>query len=205
MSERMNYIIGIDEVGTGAWAGPICVCAVRVNSNWTLAGLNDSKKCTPIRREKLRNKLLQFHLSGELGYEIAERSVEEINAQGLGPSLRACQLEVLNKLKLSGKYESTDQVILDGQGNSKYGSDFLGYNPTFIIKADGKIPAVMAASILAKTHRDNLMKTVFHLQHPEYNWIKNIGYVTPDHKEAVKKYGLCSLHRKYNVKMYVYL
>jgi ribonuclease HII len=181
----MKYIIGSDEVGTGACAGPFCVCAVRVPENWNLEGLNDSKKLSPKKRETINQKLINLFHIGEIDYILIEVSNVNIDIQGLGVALKNAHKEAINILA-----DQSATAIVDG--NLKINADCP---TTSMVKADQSIPAVMAASILAKSYRDFLMKTLDE-SHPEYNWKSNVGYATPEHKELIKKYGYSPYHRQ---------
>lgn len=185
----MSYIIGADEVGYGSWAGPLVVCAVRAPIDWQMSGLNDSKQLTIAKRELLSTLLLA---DKEIEYAIVEKPNQSIDTDGLGVCLKQAYVTVVSNLLLPG-----DEAIIDGTVKLPE----LGPQVSCLVKADTKIPAVMAASIIAKVYRDNLMKNLDG-QHPEYNWKKNVGYGTAEHKEAIKKYGFTGFHRKsYNIKL----
>ena len=181
-------LIGADEVGYGCWAGPLVVCGVRAPKNWSLDGLNDSKKLSEKRREVMRGKLGKLIEENEISFHLAERSNVQIDKMGLGVALKDSYIEIFHKL-----YQPDCLIITDGI--LKF--DNLGvddYDKVSLIKADSQVPAVMAASILAKTYRDEKMK-IFHDLHPMYNWKKNVGYGTKEHQEALAKFGPCPLHR----------
>jgi ribonuclease HII len=197
----MTHIIGIDEVGTGAWAGPIFIGGVRAPINWIMPGLKDSKKLTRETRAELTQQLHQQRDQGIIDFTTSMSPNDEIDELGLGVVAKMCYTTAISRL-----YKDTDQVILDGNLNPKhllkYGLNINMENMKSVIKADDKYPVVMAASIIAKYYRDELMITVGHGFNPEYGWDKNVGYIVPDHKDAVRKYGLSSMHRKsYNVKL----
>lgn len=197
----MTHIIGIDEVGTGAWAGPIIIGGVRAPINWTMSGLKDSKKLTRETRAELTQQLHQQREQGIIDFTTSMSPNDEIDELGLGVAAKMCYTTAISRL-----YKDTDQVILDGNLNPKhllkYGLNINMENMKSVVKADDKYPVVMAASIIAKYYRDELMITLGHGFNPEYGWDKNVGYIVPDHKDAVRKYGLSSMHRKsYNVKL----
>lgn len=182
-------IIGVDEVGYGCLAGPLVVGAVMAPKGWTLAGLNDSKKLSEKKREVMREKLQQLIDKEEIWFHIAERSNEVIDRAGVAPTLKSAYIECIIELD-----EYKEHLIVT-DGILKF--DNLGvddYNIKSLIKADAQIPAVMAASILAKTYRDALMKK-HHQTYPNYGWDHNVGYGSRDHLEAIAKYGPCPLHR----------
>ena len=169
-------IIGCDEVGYGCLAGPLVVVGVRAPKDWALAGLNDSKKLSPKRRE------------GVIAWHLAERSSQVIDQFGVASALKDAYVECFKAL-----YQ--DDCLIISDGILKF--DNLGvdaYDKVSVIKADTKFPAVMAASILAKTYRDGKMK-LLHKQYPNYGWDHNVGYGAKDHLEAIAKYGPCPLHR----------
>lgn len=197
----MTHIIGIDEVGTGAWAGPIVIGGVRAPQNWTMLGLKDSKKLTREQRSDLTQQLHKTRDQGIIDFTTSMSPNDEIDKLSLGVVTKMCYATAISRL-----YQDTDEVILDGNLNPKhllkYGLNVNMANMKSVIKADNKYPTVMAASIIAKYYRDELMITLGHGFHPQYGWDKNVGYIVPDHKEAVRKYGLSTLHRKsYNVKL----
>jgi len=178
-------ILGVDEVGYGCLAGPLVVVGVRAVKNWSLDGLNDSKKLSEKKRNTLRDKL---EFNKEIVWYKAERSSVEIDRDGVAVALKSAYVEVFHKL-----YQEDTLIISDGI--LKF--DNLGvdaYDKFSVIKADAKFPTVMAASILAKTYRDALMKKL-DPSYPVYNWKSNVGYGSKDHLEAIAKYGPCAFHR----------
>lgn len=181
-------IVGVDEVGTGALAGSLCVAGVRAPKDWALDGLNDSKKLSAKKREVMQERLLKLISDKEISWHLAERSNFEIDKLGMGVALKSAYIEVFKNL-----YNKDCLIITDGI--LKF--DNLGvddYDKISVIKADGKFPTVMAASILAKTYRDEKMKKL-HEMYPVYDWIKNVGYAAKNHLDGIKKYGPCVLHR----------
>jgi len=180
-----THIIGADEVGAGSYAGPICVGGVKAPKDWSLEGLNDSKKLSPKRREIMRNKLIDLLQQNIIQFHIAERSSIQIDEMGLGFALKDAYVEIFKSL-----YESNCLIISDGI--LKF--DNLNMDQISIIKADTKIPTVMAASILAKTYRDQLMKN-YHEKYPQYDFQSHVGYGTSKHQIALEKYGPCEIHR----------
>lgn len=188
--DNKTYIIGCDEVGYGSIAGPLVVCGVKSPKTWNLSGLNDSKKLTENRREIMRDQLLKIIENKTIEFHLAERSNKEIDQVGLGVALKSCYVEIFKKLY-------TDDSLLICDGNLKF--DNLGvddYDKVSIIKADTLVPSVMAASILAKTYRDDKMRK-YHLAYPQYDWVNNVGYYGADGLQiaAIKKYGYSPLHR----------
>jgi ribonuclease HII len=188
VSSDKPFIVGADEVGYGCLAGPLVVCGVRAPKDWSLAGLNDSKKLSEKRRLVMGDKLSDLISKNEITFWLAERSNVQIDKTGVAFALKDAYVEVFHKL-----YQEDSLIISDGI--LKF--DNLGveaYDKVSIIKADTKIPAVMAASIIAKNYRDGKMK-IFHPLHPQYGWNSNVGYGSKDHLEAIAKHGPCALHR----------
>jgi ribonuclease HII len=184
----MKYIIGCDEVGYGCLAGPLVVCGVSAPSDWLLEGLNDSKKLSDKQRHVMLLKLMKLVQAKEISYHLAERSNTEIDLHGVAVALKSAYVEIFHAL-----HDPRSIIIVDG--NLKF--DNLGvdvYTIQSIVKADTKIPAVMAGSIIAKCWRDDKMKQL-HFKYPNYNWFKNVGYGTADHLKAIAEHGPCELHR----------
>lgn len=180
--------IGCDEVGYGCLAGPLVVVGVRAPQCWTLEGLNDSKKLSAKKREVMRGKLAQLIEDKIITWHLAERTNNVIDKFGVGPVLKDAYVECFHAL-----YQPDSLIISDGILKfDKLGVD--AYDKESVIKADSKFPTVMAASILAKTYRDEKMKHL-HFLHPMYGWDSNVGYGSKDHLEAIAKYGPSPLHR----------
>lgn len=172
-------IIGVDEVGRGAWAGPLLICAVLYTNH--IDGLRDSKKLSKNKREQLAAKIVKYN---KVGYGWV--SSDEIDDHGLGPALKMAAARALVDLD----YDN-EEIITDGNVNFY---DYL-INSKYIIKADDTVPAVSAASIVAKVTRDLRMQ-YFDELYPAYDLSKNVGYGTASHKKAIELNGLCPLHRK---------
>lgn len=180
--------IGADEVGYGCLAGPLVVCGVKAPKNWSLAGLNDSKKLSEKKREAMRLKLNELIEKKEIEWHLAERSNVHIDKNGVAVSLKEAYVEVF--IKLYG-----DNCLIISDGILKFDNPAVAdYDMVSLIKADTQIPTVMAASILAKTYRDQKMK-ILHQLHPDYGWNSNVGYGSKDHLEAIAKVGPSPLHR----------
>jgi ribonuclease HII len=173
-------VIGVDEVGRGCWAGPVVAGAVMLGR--PIAGLKDSKKLSKAQREKLTIVIENEALAIGLGW-VEPVIVDEIGitaAVGLAMrrAVEAIQLEY-------------DEIIIDGNFN------FLSDNPKSmaLIKADDSVPAVSAASIVAKVARDNYMTEIAE-QYPGYGFEKHVGYGTGFHLAQLKSLGVSELHRK---------
>lgn len=177
-------MIGIDEVGRGAWAGPLLVCAARLKPGKKHPkGLTDSKVLTKKHRESLFHKITDAYDLGE-GWV----SADMIDSLGLSRALKsACLLATYQLTE-----DKAEKIILDGTVNMFAGTSYT--NVKTMIKADFHIPEVSAAAIYAKVLRDQHM-TEQAIEHPEYGFDKNVGYGTKKHQEALKKHGVTSLHR----------
>lgn len=189
-----QYIIGADEVGYGCLAGPLVVCAVRAPDNWQLSGLKDSKKFKDSSKLSAHEKRLEVNYNirkavekGEISFHLAERSSTQIDELGVAVALKDAYVQAFNFL-----YNVNDVVIADGV--LKFTSYNLSYKIDSVIKADDKFTSVMAASILAKTYRDDLMMTL-HNKYPNYDWINNVGYGSKSHLEAIEMHGPTNFHR----------
>lgn len=192
---------GTDEAGRGCLAGPVTAAAVLLPLNFEHTLLNDSKQLSEKIREKLKPEIEEKATSFAVTH-ILPSEIDEINI--LNASMKAMQ-ECILRLNPTPEF-----VIIDGNRplNSKLGMkqnigkiftkkeiDLLKSIPnTSIIKGDSKYLSIAAASVLAKTYRDEYMNKI-HEEFPMYNWKKNKGYPTTEHREAIKKYGPCKYHR----------
>lgn len=176
-----KLIIGADEVGYGSLAGPLVTCAVAVPEDWPAPlGLRDSKKMTRESREVVYGALYGLPMY------ISASSPELIDSMGAGVVLRAAHTQTIKEML----HQFPDaEVILDG-------SMRLPDLPRVrcIPKADGKFPAVMAASIIAKVSHDRLMLE-YAKQYPGYDFERNMGYSSKKHLDGIRKLGRCHIHR----------
>ncbi|MGC8802508.1 MAG: ribonuclease HII [Bacteroidales bacterium] len=173
---------GCDEAGRGCLAGPVFAAAVILPSDFFHPLLNDSKKVTPSNRRLLRIFIEEHALS----FAVASASVDEIDRQNI---LNASFLAIHRAI---AKLNLTPQLILvDGNRFKPY----AGIPHQCLIKGDSQFASIAAASILAKTYRDEYMEQLHH-QYPAYNWQKNKGYPTLEHRRAIEKSGLTPHHRK---------
>lgn len=185
-----KYTIGIDEVGRGPLAGPVTVCAAAIRRGMKLGSLpsgvkiNDSKKLTAKSREEWAKKLQ----GGGIIFAISSVSPSVIDRVNVSRAANLAVRRSLGKLSVkNGIPVERSAIFLDG------GLYFPGGRT--IIKADQKIKAVMAASILAKVRRDKYMKKLS-ARYPAYGFEKHVGYGTRAHIAAIKKHGLSPVHRK---------
>jgi len=177
----MKMLCGIDEAGRGPLAGDLVIAGCILSKN--IEGLNDSKKLTEKKRELLYKKIIESQAS----FHIVKFSAAMIDKQGISSCLRQGLEEILETL-------NADSYLFDG--NTTFGVK----NLQTMIKADGKIPEVSAASILAKvTHDRDILEMA--KEYPEYQFEKHKGYGTKLHVEMIQKYGYCPIHRRsYKIK-----
>jgi ribonuclease HII len=173
---------GLDEAGRGCFAGPVCAAAVILPQDYSNKVLNDSKQLTEKQRDLLRVEIEANALAWAVAM-VDNHEIDEINI--LNASFLAMH-RALDKLKQRPEF-----LLIDGNRFNAYKD--IPYE--CIVKGDGKYLSIAAASVLAKTHRDEFMVRI-HQDHPEYNWINNKGYPTRDHKDAINKYGITDYHRK---------
>ena len=182
---KYKYISGIDEAGRGPLAGPVvaCACALKPPSI-IIDNINDSKKLTEKKRNNLAKQIKEHCFLG-VGI-VDEKIIDEINI------LQATYLamsEALSELKTKTP-TTINFVLIDGRDTPK-----LPISSTGIIKGDTKSYLIACASIIAKVTRDNIMLE-YAKKFPKYHFEKHKGYGTKVHREAIKKYGLCPIHRK---------
>ena len=173
---------GCDEAGRGCLAGPVVAAAVVFPRDFECKELNDSKQLSDTKRRLLRPLIEKKALAWAVAF-VDNETIDRINI------LNASFLAMSNAVrKLNVK---PDLLLIDG---NRFKSD-LDIPFECIVKGDGKFQSIAAASILAKTYRDDFMIEA-HLSHPQYYWNKNMGYPTKQHREAIKEFGMTSLHRK---------
>lgn len=176
-----DAIAGVDEAGRGPLAGPVVAAAVIFPSGYTNGEIRDSKKLTPLKREALYKIIRSDAISIGLG-AIEASTIDRINI--LQATLAAMKIAVLN---LSPQ---PDYILIDGINNID-----IPIQQEATIRGDSLSVSVAAASIIAKVSRDQLMDR-YHVLYPQYNFLKNKGYGTKEHREAVKRYGRCKIHRR---------
>jgi ribonuclease HII len=181
LSLTSKHILGADECGFGSWAGPCLVCAVVVPQDWRPPqGLNDSKKLRPNKREDLFETL-----RGKVPYSFEMAHSDEIDRDGIMVALHRCFQTCIDKLLV--KFPDA-LVVLDGEVKLP-GKEYLHFP-----KADGIVPAVMAASVIGKVIHDRYMVELGE-KYPGYKFGVNAGYGTKDHQEALERKGPCPVHR----------
>lgn len=175
-------VAGVDEVGRGAWAGPVTYGAVVLPSDRRIYKLRDSKVLDPVRRRELATRLEEF----ALGIGIGHASNDEIDELGMSQAMRLAARRAVDALP-----RRPDVLLLDGNW------DFLagyGTHNERIVHGDARSASIAAASIVAKVTRDELMVAA-HPDHPRYDFASNKGYPTPVHRAALDEHGPCELHR----------
>lgn len=173
---------GCDEVGRGCLAGPVVAASVILPVNYHNPWINDSKKLSKSNREELIGEIKDKAIA----WAIAEASVEEIDRINI---LNASFLAMKRAIQELGV--KPEHLLIDG---NRWRSD-LNYAYTCVVKGDGKIASIAAASILAKVYRDELMEKLAS-EFPHYGWERNVGYPTKAHREGIEKFGSTIWHRK---------
>jgi ribonuclease HII len=175
-----ELIAGLDEVGRGALAGPLTAAAVVLPASPKISGLDDSKRLSPRRREELAHEIREHAIA----VSVSHISAGEVDSLGMTRALRRVM-----GLAISGLGVPVDHVVLDGLPMN------VAENETAVVKGDGSVAAIAAASIVAKVARDGLMSSHAH-EYPEYGFDVNKGYGTSDHFAVIARDGLCPLHRR---------
>ena len=173
---------GCDEAGRGCLAGPVFAAAVILPQDFSNDLLNDSKQLTEKQRYQLRPIIEKEALAWAVGVVTAEE-IDKINI--LAASFLAMHRAV-DDLKIRPEH-----LLIDGNRFKPYGNVPF----TTIVKGDGKMASIAAASILAKTYRDDFMNKIA-AEYPQYDWLSNKGYPTVKHRNAIKEYGITPYHRK---------
>lgn len=188
----MTFLIGIDEAGRGPWAGPVVAAAVALPSKLpsVLHGLNDSKKLSLKQREKFFDLITQHALS----FGIAESSILDIDTLNIWgatqKAMSAAYQTCMQKIS-SVNNDIKPEIIVDGS----WRVDGLPKHHQTQIQGDAEIPAVMAASILAKVTRDRRM-VEYHELYPHYHFHQHKGYGTALHQQTLQSHGPCAIHRR---------
>jgi ribonuclease HII len=193
LDRKPILVVAADEVGYGAWAGPYTVCAVVASIGWRIDGLRDSKKISKKKRPEVDKDLRECAALGDIDFRIASVDNTLIDLLGAARALRNAFRMALHKLfeapMLQGLGERDYFIILDGEQSVPELKTFA------MPKADDSVPAAMAASILAKVHRDGVMRFL-HQQHTYFDWANNVGYGSAKHQSALASYGVSKYHRR---------
>lgn len=175
-------ICGVDEVGRGAFAGPLVVGAVVISKDCKFPeGIRDSKLLKPAKRKELSAEIKKCVVD----FSIAEVAVEVINKVGIGKATQIAFYNAVKSLKQDPHYILIDAFYIENIDKSKQ-------KP--VVHGDALCISIAAASIIAKVYRDELMEKLSE-QYPEYNFAKHKGYGTKEHQQAIKQHGLSPLHR----------
>jgi ribonuclease HII len=176
-----TIVAGVDEAGRGPLAGPVSVAAVVLPLDYHLPRLNDSKKLSHVVREELFAQIMDAAVS----YHVALVDSETIDRMNILQATRMGMYEAIARLSPAPK-----EVLIDAVELPK-----LPMPSQFIIKGDAKSASIAAASILAKVTRDRLMED-YDREYPNYGFAQHKGYGTREHIDAIRKYGVCPIHRK---------
>lgn len=189
LDKGIKYIAGIDEAGRGPLAGPVVVASVILDPNSMIEGINDSKKISENKREKLYDVITQEAISYGVGI-VYQDEIDEINilqATKKGLTMAIQQMEIKPNI-----------ILVDALNEI----DTLGIPYQSIIKGDAKCYSIAAASIIAKVTRDRIMREWDKI-YPQYGFASHKGYGTAKHIAAIKEYGPCPLHRRTFIKHFI--
>jgi len=173
---------GTDEAGRGALAGPVVAAAVILPPGCRLPGLNDSKQLSEKKRYQLRDLIMERAVAWQVAF-VSQYTIDRINI--LNASILAMH-QALKYLHVKPEF-----ILVDGNRFKPF--EHIPHQT--VVDGDAKFMSIAAASVLAKTFRDDFMRAV-HVRFPQYGWDKNKGYGTPAHKQAILKYGITSYHRR---------
>jgi len=173
---------GCDEAGRGCLAGPVVAAAVILPRNYKHPVLNDSKKLSAKQRLSLRDEILASAIAAKVAF-VDNNEIDEMNI--LRASIKAMHLAI------EGLKKTPQFLLIDGNRFYQY----KDINHKTIVKGDGLYFSIAAASVLAKTYRDEYMEKI-HEEFPQYGWDRNKGYPTIFHRSAIMKYGITTYHRK---------
>jgi ribonuclease HII len=177
-----KFIAGLDEVGRGCLAGPVVAAAVILNSEVSIPdGLNDSKKLSPKQRNRIAEEIKQTAIA----YSIAQIEAEEIDRINILRATKRAMMLALDRLDPRADFLLIDAIQLKESPLPQRA----------IIHGDASVASIAAASVIAKTYRDALMRD-YDKTYPQYGFAKHVGYGTRAHFEALREHGPCSIHRK---------
>jgi ribonuclease HII len=175
-------VAGLDEVGRGALAGPVVAAAVILDPSAALPeGLDDSKKLTPLQRERIAEELRRTSLC----YAVGQVEPEEIDETNILVATRRAMLQALERLQPCADFLLIDAIPLHESGLPQKA----------IIRGDSASASIAAASVIAKTYRDRLMRE-YDAQFPAYGFARHVGYGTREHWAALREHGCCPIHRR---------
>ena len=178
---KIKLIAGVDEVGRGSWIGPVFSAAVILKKNINRNLLKDSKKISAKKRKQLANYIKKNSI-----YSISKASIKEIDKLNILQATLLSMKRAINNLKLKPNI-----ILIDGTHAPKK----MSYQYKTIVRGDEKIPAISAASIIAKVARDRYI-TRLAKNYISYGWHSNFGYGTKKHLDAINKFGVTNHHRK---------
>lgn len=180
-SAGYRFVAGVDEVGRGSLAGPVVAAACILDASKPLPrGLNDSKQLTRAQREEIAEKLRRRCLA----YAIGEVSADEIDRINILEASKRAMLAAIDRLRPAADFLLVDAVELRESQLPRIS----------LIKGDAISVSIAAASVIAKTHRDELMRR-YDSAFPQYGFCRHVGYGTSEHLESLRKHGPCQLHR----------
>lgn len=188
-NEKINFVCGIDEAGRGPLAGPVVVGAVIMPADSFIEGVNDSKKISEKKREKIYEQIIEEAISYSVGI-VDQTKIDEINI------LNATKLGL--KLAIEGLQTKPDVIMVDALNHIDTG----GIPYISVVKGDAKNYCIAAASIIAKVTRDRMMREWDEI-YPIYGFAKHKGYGTAEHIKTIKENGPCMLHRKTFIKNFI--
>ncbi|MBU6490640.1 ribonuclease HII [Patescibacteria group bacterium] len=187
----MRVMLGVDEAGRGPLAGPVAVGLVAVPEGYDVAkefpGVADSKKLSPMKREKIFTLLEMGAARGDIRFLVEFEDAETIDKEGIAVALRRAIARGARSLAPDA---ALARVLLDGALRAP-----TDYVQQTIIGGDANVPLISLASIAAKVTRDRLMKKLS-VPYPEYGFERHKGYGTEAHYEALRKHGPCTIHRR---------
>jgi len=179
-------VAGVDEAGRGPLAGPVVAAAVVLHDRIELPGLKDSKKLTALQRLRLAQ---QIHLRAR-AFAVAAASPEEIDELNILQASLCAMARAVAKLQIAPTH-----VRVDGNCVPRFDGSLRIVSAEAVVRGDALVPAISAASILAKVCRDRLMQR-WHRRFPQYGFDRHKGYPTPHHLEALAEHGPCPIHRR---------
>lgn len=195
-NEGITSIAGIDEAGRGPLAGPVVVACVVMPKDSMIEGVNDSKKVSEKKREKLYDEIINEAIAYGVGI-VSQQEIDKINIlnatkEGLTTAIREMEKDLKEKNR---SFDKPEIILVDAL--TKIDTDHIPYRS--IIKGDSKSYSIASASIIAKVTRDRIMRQWDEV-YPMYGFARHKGYGTSAHITAIKEYGLCPLHRRSFVK-----